>query len=612
LHKQAQRAGTMHVHALTVLFPNLSFTFQMVTVYNFDEYGWSGPPCTDAPPEVELTGPNKKKKFTAKSNSTGLNAPTTIEINISLEDLLATGFYLPRINVIRNMSDKSICEDCHRKVPPELIPDMYVCDGCYPTNVGLTYPPDSQGRHFACHRAYLCVDCYPKRRIIAGLTELWFCKACAACKPADYIDVWGFNIHDPRDIIHHGSESLLQWPSLHPEVINETSPAVSYKNRNKLLSEAKQAAIDRRRMSSTGDAERSNRACTSFDLMARSLHLSDQQQEAILKVLHLIHADGNLVGGNQSGDLLLPRTTETLHKAATGSLIFENDVPVHTVTIDTTGLLQGHKSLLVHVCNPLDVIQGMLLDDAFPAGSLFLQKKGQSAREFVMLDDSCDIKSKQTPLRGHEAYDGDRWRDLLETCTGYLLAICIHSDAVHKGAFSFHPWSLSILNFPRTYREHSGGMKKFAMSEPAKIRVPRGSTMHETLTQEQRWCKLSIMNKIAMTVYAQFEEAARNGPIQFWVRDPSGNEHLLPFDIRLMYCQQDIEEWLQCNGSSAHLCGDCLGSVAAFQSGYAGTAYRPHLSVKDSEHCSTAQRRTPQSYFSKFFRRASWHAHRCN
>ena len=136
--------------------------------------------------------------------------------------------------------------------------------------------------------------------------------------------------------------------------------------------------------------------------------------------------------------------------------------------------------------------------------------------------------------------------------------------------------------------------------------------MHETLTQEQRWCKLSIMNKIAMTVYAQFEEAARNGPIQFWVRDPSGNEHLLPFDIRLMYCQQDIEEWLQCNGSSAYLCGDCLGSVAAFQSGYAGTAYRPHLSVKDSEHCSTAQRRTPQSYFSKFFRRASWHAHRCN
>ena len=98
----------MHVHALTILFPNLSFTFQMVTVYNFDEYGWSGPPCTDAPPEVELTGPNKKKKFTAKSNSTGLYAPTTIEINISLEDLLATGFYLPRINVIRNMSDLSL------------------------------------------------------------------------------------------------------------------------------------------------------------------------------------------------------------------------------------------------------------------------------------------------------------------------------------------------------------------------------------------------------------------------------------------------------------------------------------------------------------------------
>ena len=123
----AQRAGRMHVHALTRLFPNLSFAFQMVTVY---EYGWSGPPCTDASPDVQLSGPKKKKKFTARSNSTGLNAPTTFEINISLEDLLATGFYLPRINVIRNMSDKSICEDCNRNVAPEEVPDMYVCDGC--------------------------------------------------------------------------------------------------------------------------------------------------------------------------------------------------------------------------------------------------------------------------------------------------------------------------------------------------------------------------------------------------------------------------------------------------------------------------------------------------
>ena len=93
----------MHVHALTVLFPNLSFTFQMVAVYNFDEYGWSGPRCTDAPPDVQLSVPKKKKKFTAKSDSTGLNEPT-FEIHISLEDLLATGFYLPRINVIRTMS----------------------------------------------------------------------------------------------------------------------------------------------------------------------------------------------------------------------------------------------------------------------------------------------------------------------------------------------------------------------------------------------------------------------------------------------------------------------------------------------------------------------------
>ena len=62
---------------------------------------------------------------------------------------------------------------------------------------------------------------------------------------------------------------------------------------------------------------------------------------------------------------------------------------------------------MVHVCNPLDVIQEILLDDAFPAGSLFLQKKGQSAREFEMLHDSPDFNSTQTLLRGHEALGSD-------------------------------------------------------------------------------------------------------------------------------------------------------------------------------------------------------------
>ena len=561
---------------------------QIATVYNFDEHRWLVPNDDQAAVmHLQSTTTSKTKTKKTRERVGKSYTPTGVR-RIRLEDLVATSYYLPDVNVLRNICERSYCEQCKRSVEQHVIPSMFMCDGTYPTNVGLLFPENAQGRQFECHRGYLCPQCYGNRAD-------WFCKACTSTSPKDFIDVFGFNIREPGDAIHERSESIMQWPSVHPDIICLKDANLAYDARQCARTQAKEDALQRRRIFNTIDAQRSNDACSKFITITRNLNFSGGQQSAILEMMHELHNDSLLVAGLMPGRLLLPKTIETVAKASDGKLHLENDISIHTVTLDTTALQQGHTSCEVHASNVADVIQNILLDNRYPPGSLFLQNKDTAGREYVELADPTETSSARRDLYGHEPFDNERWKSCLQTCTDFLLGIAIHSDGVRAGKETHHPWSISIVNFPAEYRE----MVKFAMSENLKIRVPRNSTLHEHLDSDQKIAKRSLKSKIAFTALASLEELARNGPVTFWVRNADNSLQAVKFDIRLLYFQQDIEEWLDCNGCSVKLCGDCEGTATAFKSGQPGSKYRPFISTKVDEYCGSAPLRAPLSYLTE-------------
>jgi len=314
----------------------------------------------------------------------------------------------------------------------------------------------------------------------------------------------------------------------------------------------------------------------------------------VLKTIHHLADTGNLVisTGSITPSCALPRDLRTLESRADGDVFLDSDTEVHVTCISQAELLQTRQVVKVWKTNVLDVIQSILMDPSYPPGSLYMQRRGERGLEYVTAEGE--------KLRTFEAYTNGRWNDLLETIPPdtYLLALAVHSDGVAVGEQTHYPWSISVVNFPFRFRTNRYGLSKFGFAEKPHIRKPRNSAYSERLAPNQKDCKNALTSRIAAEVLADLEFAAQK-PLLFAVRSLDGSLHDTLFTLRMHHFQQDIEEWLACNGSSGKNCNDCLGvqNAMADGAGGPGTENRPFLHTTRAGMCATADLRTPENYF---------------
>ena len=503
---------------------------------------------------------------------------------VYLCDLLGTGFALPHNDVKANMGDRSRCDTCGIKNPPHA---MRVCDGQHPSNVGQTIPENGHGLQFACNRGAICDTCALE---LDEESKYWFCRKCTA-PVASRQAVWGSGISEPSYFRPPESAAISSRPSPSHWFLSGEEPS-HYWTRRCEEKASRRADVLLRRGNST-DTSHIVEASSAFLRAARKFGMSQGTLAGVLKVIHHLHDNDCLVVGaiGTKGICALPRDMRTLTTRADGNVDVDKDINFETTVLSQAELRQNRQVVRVWKTNAVAAIQCLMLDEQFPPGSMYMQRRGDVGNEYQNEDG--------VPLHASEAYGSERWNQLLGTIEHgvFLLAISIHSDGVTTGDRSHYPWTVSVVNFPHKYRSGEFGSCKIAFAEKPSIRKPRGTKKHEGLDPGQKRFKNSLSSRIAAECLGDLDFAAQQ-PLTFLYRRIDGVILEERFQIRMHHAAQDIEEWMGCNGTSGKNCNDCLGVQHAMSDGKGapGTDNRPFMDLSVQGNCATAELRTPLAH----------------
>jgi hypothetical protein len=146
------------------------------------------------------------------------------------------------------------------------------------------------------------------------------------------------------------------------------------------------------------------------------------------------------------------------------------------------------------------------------------------------------------PVRGWEVTDGQRFKDLLNTCpTGTkLLDVIAFTDGIQVGSDSYYPTLLSVGNFPIEYRNQREAIMHVAFAEKPQVRKPRHSKVSEKLCEEQKVWKQMLQSRTLTQIFAEWEVFSRS-PQEFWVKKSDGTFEKMWFAIRWGMWQCDGE-----------------------------------------------------------------------
>ena len=184
----------------------------MVWLYDIDLYTGALFPKGEDPRSIEVQRLVAKKvqKWQKKREIPAYNT-----FKVSLEDLLYYGTRLGHRDVIHNMGDRHLCEQCGIRMEDEN--DLKECDGSFPMNCGQSFPLNAYGRQLHCRRGRICNPrsgrggCFKKGPIQDGpkksqwkkikrtrtKNEFFFvCTSCALLSDV-HLDVWGENVRAP-------------------------------------------------------------------------------------------------------------------------------------------------------------------------------------------------------------------------------------------------------------------------------------------------------------------------------------------------------------------------------------------------------------------------------
>ena len=302
------------------------------------------------------------------SRSTSLNEEGTPTGLVLYEVLEGTSFFVPRAHVLANMSSENFCDVCRK---PDVDGSSVVCDETHPSLIGHGHPDGANGRQFACHLGVICLECEAE---LKKTKKLWFCRKCVE-GPDEITDAWSDGIRYPSYLTPPGVLHIESTPYVESDTAVRGNPCDIW---DRILARA--AVLRAEALSCRGNgasARRQIEASTLFfrRLRARAMSLADM--EAVLSVLHEIHDLGILLeeGCGVAGDLTLPKSGYILESRTEGSVIQDEDIVVTEFKIDQRPLLQMQDYIRVWTVDYKMLLQAILLDDIFPPGSCWLQRR---------------------------------------------------------------------------------------------------------------------------------------------------------------------------------------------------------------------------------------------
>ena len=321
--------------------------------------------------EAERGKKSRRSKYdTSRSNISEESTPTAL---VLYEDLEGTSFFLPRVHVLGNMSSENYCEVC---LEPDFDRSSVVCDGTRPSLFGHGHPDGANGRQFACHLGVICLKCEADHK---KKKKLWFCRRCVE-GPDEIIDAWSNGIRYPSYLTPPGVLHIESTPYIESDTAVRGHPCEIWDRILQRSSVLRASALRCR-----GDGESARRqieASTLFFRRLRARAMSVADMESVLSVLHEIHDLGILLekGCGVVGELTLPKSGYILESRTEGSIIQDEDIQVTEYKIDQRPLLQMQDFIRVWIVDLKLVLQTILLDDMFPPGSCFLQRREDMVR----------------------------------------------------------------------------------------------------------------------------------------------------------------------------------------------------------------------------------------
>ena len=249
-------------------------------------------------------------------------------------------------------------------------------------------------------------------------------------------------------------------------------------------------------------------------------------------------------------------------------------------------MLQTAKTVTVLRTDIADTIQSILLDDSIRPGLFLMETKQSQKREYVDEDG--------TPLRGTSSYHGTMWGDLRSTIPddgGVMLAVIVHTDGVESCGASVKPISIQLGNFPLGDGCGDRRIRCFGLGQDAPIRVPRGTTIPESLSTETAAMKATLKIRSMTDALTELEAMAEHGA-DFWVRNSDNVLIRVKMYPRLLIIQADMAEQQALLGIATSDCHLCFGHQWATRDQRGAAENRPNMCMDAQGYCATAEKRT--------------------
>ena len=339
---------------------------------------------------------------------------------VPLETLLYYGTRLGQRDVLHNMGNPHVCEECG--VSYENVNDLKECDGSFPMNCGQSFPVNAYGKQLHCRRARIfnpingaggCLKKGPRaalgtwKRILQPRTKNKFYYLCSHCTRLsdDHLDVWGENIRAPGIDSAPNALAPTDVPFLDEHAV--LSPHDEFrqgeKSRAHLLAETI-CSVTRR----GGDLAVS--AAASFMRLVRKICMPSEHQHVLLEHIDDEHQAAKRryeaqfpLGSSPPffGINPLPRKVETLKKAAAPTMITEMGIPYYRFRISIHNLKLRENVVDVFSARIAPLLQSMFLDPRFNHKEFFCQRN-DVPRKYV------HAETGETYF-GPELQHGTRW-----------------------------------------------------------------------------------------------------------------------------------------------------------------------------------------------------------
>ena len=525
------------------------------------------------PEDSTETGSARSRARTGSSLS--LSSGNTFVVPLDM--LYEYGSRLGHRDVLENMSDPHVCEECGDTFAN--LQDLKDCDNSFPNCVRQSFPINAQGKQYKCRRGRICNPlsgacvvngkmqyarrgCYGNKDYKPTNTKGWgkiikstnfVYNTCIACTKGttNFMDVWGEDVRTPGIDSAPNSLSPTDVPRL--PWYDPVAPCVQFEQSEQ---ERQRSYIDLAASCFQRGGEAVISAAAGFLRFVRAAFLSRNQQNHLLKYLDEQHNVSEKSYYNDFGTegtpafpkSPLPKRYETIQARSAPVVVQEKDVKHYRFRISTHNLKCRQAYVECYAAEIKQVLQAKFLDPRYDFDNFFCQSK-EIERVYTHLETGKEMV-------GPQVIHGKRFFTLQRTIGSNqcLLYLIISMDKTDSGKSSQYPYQLKIGNFNEEDSRKRFGCVVIGAGPILPTEKSHGTEEREDHNDIQAGSKAASLSCSACCCLLALEELAKK-PQTFFFKDM---EHCITVVVRVGIFAADYEETkLQCQVTRGNGCGRC-------------------------------------------------------